>query len=119
LKVQGETLAMTDHKFWAERPSLQLLDKATRAWLIWLFGFVIVKLVKNVNAMDCLKLEPSACARNAFSRSTRHALPSSELLDYLHGLCPPDLAEGYRGGLADMDRALARQIAELLELVRQ
>jgi hypothetical protein len=41
------------------------------------------------------------------------------LVDYFRGLCAPDLVEGYLRGMADTDRVLARQIAELLELVRQ
>jgi transposase len=35
------------------------------------------------------------------------------------GLCAADVAEGYLRGLADSDRALSRQLHELLELIRQ
>jgi transposase len=51
--------------------------------------------------------------------AARRSRDQQRLLDFLAGLCAPDLAEAYLRGLADSDRSLARQIAELLELVRQ
>jgi len=38
---------------------------------------------------------------------------------FLDGLCSPALLEAYLRDLADTDRSLSRQIAELLELIRQ
>ena len=41
------------------------------------------------------------------------------MIDSLDGLCSRQLLEAYLRDLADMDRSLARQISELLELIRQ
>jgi transposase len=51
--------------------------------------------------------------------AARRSQAQQRLVDYFRGLCAPDLVEGYLRGMADTDRVLARQIAELLELVRQ
>jgi transposase len=51
--------------------------------------------------------------------AARRSQAQQRLLDFLRGLCVPDLVEAYLRGLADTDRSLARQITELLELVRQ
>ena len=51
--------------------------------------------------------------------TARRSQAQQRLLDFLDGLCAPDIAEAYLRGLADTDRSLARQITELLELVRQ
>lgn len=51
--------------------------------------------------------------------AARRSQAQQRLLDFLRGLCAPDLVEAYLRGLADTDRSLARQITELLELVRQ
>jgi len=50
--------------------------------------------------------------------AARRSQAQQGLLGFFHGLCAPDLAEAYLRGLADTDRSLVRQIAELLELVR-
>ena len=51
--------------------------------------------------------------------AARRSQAQQRLIDSLRGLCAPGLIEAYLRGLADADRALARQITELLELVRQ
>jgi transposase len=40
------------------------------------------------------------------------------LIQLLHGLCPQESVEAYLRGLADSNRSLARQLAELLDLFR-
>lgn len=51
--------------------------------------------------------------------AARRSQAQQRLLDYLAGSCARDLLEAYLRGLTDSDRALPRQIAELLELIRQ
>ena len=51
--------------------------------------------------------------------AARRSQAQQRLLDFMDGLCAPDIAEAYLRGLADTDRSLARQITDLLELVRQ
>jgi transposase len=51
--------------------------------------------------------------------AARRSQAQQRLIDSLDGLCSRDLLEAYLRDLADMDRSLARQISELLELIRQ
>jgi transposase len=54
-----------------------------------------------------------------FRPAARRSQAQQRLLAFLDGLCSPVLVEAYLRDLADTDRALSRQITELLELVRQ
>ena len=54
-----------------------------------------------------------------FRPAAKRSQAQQRLLAYLDGLCSPDLMEAYLREIADSDRALSRQIAELLELIRQ
>jgi hypothetical protein len=51
--------------------------------------------------------------------AARRSQAQQRLIDSLDGLCSRQLLEAYLRDLADMDRSLARQISELLELIRQ
>ncbi len=51
--------------------------------------------------------------------AARRSQAQQRFLDFMDGLCAPDVAEGYLRGLADSDRVLSRQLNELLELIRQ
>ena len=51
--------------------------------------------------------------------AVRRSQAQQRLLDSLDGLCSRALLEAYLRDIADTDRSLARQIAELLELIRQ
>jgi len=51
--------------------------------------------------------------------TVRRSQAQQRFLDFLDGLCAADVAEGYLRGMADSDRALSRQLTELLELIRQ
>jgi len=51
--------------------------------------------------------------------AARRSQAQRRFLDFLDGLCSPDVAEGYLRGVADSDRVLSRQLNELLELIRQ
>jgi hypothetical protein len=51
--------------------------------------------------------------------AARRSQAQQRVLDFLDGLCASDVVEGYVRGLADSDRALSRQLNELLELIRQ
>ena len=51
--------------------------------------------------------------------AVRRSQAQQRLIDSLDGLCSRELLEAYLRDLADMDRSLARQISELLELIRQ
>jgi hypothetical protein len=51
--------------------------------------------------------------------AARRSQAQQRLLDSLDGLCSRELLEAYLRDLADADRSLARQISELLELIRQ
>ena len=51
--------------------------------------------------------------------AARRSQAQQRFLDFLDGLCAPDLAERYLRGVADSDRVLSRQLNELLELIRQ
>ena len=51
--------------------------------------------------------------------AARRSQAQQRFLDFMDGLCAPDLAEGYLRGVADSDRVLSRQLNELLELIRQ
>ena len=51
--------------------------------------------------------------------AARRSQAQRRFLDFLDGLCAPDVAEGYLRGVADSDRVLSRQLNELLELIRQ
>src|SRR6202167_1364138 len=51
--------------------------------------------------------------------AARRSQAQQRLIDSLDGLCARQLLEAYLRDLADMDRSLARQISELLELIRQ
>jgi hypothetical protein len=51
--------------------------------------------------------------------AARRSQAQQRLIDSLDGLCSRPLLEAYLRDLADMDRSLARQISELLELIRQ
>jgi hypothetical protein len=51
--------------------------------------------------------------------AARRSQAQRRLLDSLDGLCSPSLVEAYLRDMADSDRSLGRQIAELLELIRQ
>ena len=54
-----------------------------------------------------------------FRPAARRSQAQQRLMAFLDGLCSPTLVEAYLRDLADTDRALSRQIAELLELIRQ
>jgi hypothetical protein len=54
-----------------------------------------------------------------FRPAARRSQAQQRLLAFLDGLCSPVLVEAYLRDLADTDRALSRQITELLELIRQ
>jgi hypothetical protein len=51
--------------------------------------------------------------------AARRSQAQQRLLDSLDGLCSRSLVEAYLRDMADTDRSLARQISELLELMRQ
>ena len=51
--------------------------------------------------------------------AARRSQAQHRLLDSLDGFCSRVLVEAYLRDMADTDRSLARQIAELLELIRQ
>src|SRR3984885_8077692 len=51
--------------------------------------------------------------------AARRSQAQQRLIDSLDGLCSRQLLEAYLRDLADMGRSLARQISELLELIRQ
>jgi transposase len=51
--------------------------------------------------------------------AARRSQAQQRLLDSLDGLCSQAMVEAYLRDMADTDRSLARQIAELLELIRQ
>lgn len=51
--------------------------------------------------------------------AARRSQAQQRLLDSLDGLCSRVLVEAYLRDMADTDRSLARQITELLELIRQ
>jgi transposase len=51
--------------------------------------------------------------------AARRSQSQRRLLDSLDGLCSRALVEAYLRDMADTDRALARQLSELLELIRQ
>jgi hypothetical protein len=51
--------------------------------------------------------------------AVRRSQAQQRLFDFLDGLCSRVLVEAYLRDMADTDRSLARQIAELLELIRQ
>jgi transposase len=51
--------------------------------------------------------------------AARRSQAQQRLIDSLDGLCPRELLLAYLRDLADTDRSLARQISELLELIRQ
>jgi transposase len=51
--------------------------------------------------------------------AARRSRAQQRLLALLDGLCSPTVVEAYLRDIADSDRALARQLAELLELIRQ
>lgn len=51
--------------------------------------------------------------------STRRSQAQQQVLAYLSPLCPAGLVEAYLRDIADSDRALSRQLTELLELIRQ
>ncbi|MDQ6760799.1 MAG: IS21 family transposase [Acidobacteriota bacterium] len=51
--------------------------------------------------------------------AARRSQAQQRLLDSLDGLCSRSLVEAYLRDMADTDRSLARQISELLELIRQ
>jgi len=51
--------------------------------------------------------------------AARRSQAQQRLLDSLDGVCSPTLVEAYLRDMADTDRALGRQITELLELIRQ
>lgn len=62
------------------------------------------------------RFEAELCEQRPAARRTQ---AQQQLLQLLRGRCAPDIVEAYLRGLADTDRSLARQIAELLELIRQ
>jgi hypothetical protein len=51
--------------------------------------------------------------------AARRSQAQQRLLDSLDGLCSRSLVEAYLRDMADSDRSLARQIGEILELIRQ
>lgn len=51
--------------------------------------------------------------------AARRSLAQQRLFAYLDGLCSAALLEAWLRDLADTDRALSRQLTELLELIRQ
>jgi len=51
--------------------------------------------------------------------AARRSQAQQRLLDSLDGLCSRSVLEAYLRDMADTDRALGRQISELLELIRQ
>jgi transposase len=51
--------------------------------------------------------------------AARRSQAQQRLLEYLEGLCSRALVEAYLRAMADTDRSLARQLSELLELIRQ
>ena len=51
--------------------------------------------------------------------AARRSQAQQRLLDSLDGLCSRPLVEAYLRDMADSDRSLARQIGEILELIRQ
>src|SRR5438270_6919883 len=51
--------------------------------------------------------------------AARRSQAQQRLVDSLDGLCSRELLEAYLRDLADIDRSLARQLTELLELIRQ
>jgi hypothetical protein len=55
----------------------------------------------------------------AHRSAARRSQAQRRLIALLASDCPPETVEGYLRGLADSNRALARQITELLQLIRQ
>ena len=53
------------------------------------------------------------------SPAARRSQAQQRLLDSLDGMCLRATVEAYLRDMADTDRSLGRQIAELLELIRQ
>ena len=51
--------------------------------------------------------------------AARRSRAQQRLFAFLDGLCSQAMLEAYLRDMADTDRALSRQIAELLELIRQ
>jgi len=51
--------------------------------------------------------------------AARRSRAQQRLRAFLDGLCSPAVLEGYLRDIADSDRALSRQLTELLELIRQ
>jgi hypothetical protein len=51
--------------------------------------------------------------------AARRSQAQQRLLESLEGLCSRALVEAYLRAMADTDRSLARQLSELLELIRQ
>ena len=51
--------------------------------------------------------------------AAKRSRAQQRLFAFLDGLCPPAVLEAYLRDIADSDRALSRQLAELLELIRQ
>jgi transposase len=51
--------------------------------------------------------------------AVKRSRAQDRLCAFLDGLCSPAVVEAYLRDLADSDRALSRQISELLELIRQ
>jgi transposase len=62
------------------------------------------------------RFEPEVAEMRPAARRSR---AQQQLLAYLTPLCAPGAVEAYLRDIADSDRVLARQIAELLELIRQ
>jgi hypothetical protein len=54
-----------------------------------------------------------------FRPAARRSRAQDRLFAFLDGLCSKALVEAYLRDMADSDRALSRQITELLELIRQ
>ena len=54
-----------------------------------------------------------------FRPAARRSRAQDRLFAFLDGLCSPVALEAYLRDIADSDRSLSRQIAELLELIRQ
>ena len=62
------------------------------------------------------RFEPEVAEMRPAARRSR---AQQQLLAYLTPLCAPGAVEAYLRDIADSDRVLARQIVELLELIRQ
>src|ERR1019366_3061058 len=54
-----------------------------------------------------------------FRPAARRSRAQDRLFAFLDGLCSKALVEAYLRDIADTDRALSRQLTELLELIRQ